>query len=155
MRGVTPQCKLSYVLCLELIHQLVDTPLRQEVARRYGMLQPSASDTAAVRAVFFIDPKGIIRAILYYPLTLGRNFAEMKRMLSGLQAIDKYGIALPADWQPGEDVIVPAPSSYDGSNKRTADVESMRCYEWYFCTRPMPDEPVSMKDKIKEAVGIK
>ena len=78
-----------------------------EVAHLYGMIQPRESSTNAVRAVFYIDPQGIIRAIIYYPLALGRNFDELKRVLIGLQTIDKYGVALPADWCPGDEVIAP------------------------------------------------
>jgi len=68
-----------------------------EVAMKYGMIQPNASTTAAVRAVFFIDPNGKVRCIQYYPMALGRNFEEIKRVLIGLQKIDKDHVALPAD----------------------------------------------------------
>ena len=78
-----------------------------DVARRYGMIQPGASTTAAVRTVFFIDPHGIVRTFLCYPAVLGRNFDELKRILVGLQTIDAYNVALPADWHPGDDVIAP------------------------------------------------
>ncbi|HNV67910.1 MAG TPA: peroxiredoxin, partial [Bacteroidales bacterium] len=85
--------------------------ITMEVARKYGMMMPGESDTKAVRAVFFIDPKGIIRTILYYPLSLGRNFEEIYRVVIGLQTADKFSVALPADWQPGDDVIVPTAGS--------------------------------------------
>ena len=78
-----------------------------KVANLYGMIQPGESQTAAVRAVFFVDPKGVLRAMIYYPLALGRNFDEIKRVLVGLQAIDAFGVAMPADWRPGDEVIVP------------------------------------------------
>ena len=78
-----------------------------KVASLYGMIQPGESQTAAVRAVFFVDPKGVLRAMIYYPLALGRNFDEIRRVLVGLQTIDAFGIALPADWYPGDEVIVP------------------------------------------------
>ncbi len=108
--------------------------MSMEVARKYGMIQPGASDSAAVRAVFFIDPEATIRAVVYYPAQLGRNFDELKRVLIGLQTIDRHKVALPADWRPGDDIIVPAPTTYDGT-ERTA--EGMTCYDWYFCTRPL------------------
>ena len=79
-----------------------------KVASLYGMIQPGESQTAAVRAVFFVDPKGVLRAMIYYPLALGRNFDEIRRVLVGLQTIDAFGIALPADWRPGDEVIVPS-----------------------------------------------
>ena len=79
-----------------------------KVANLYGMIQPGESQTAAVRAVFFVDPEGKLRAMIYYPLALGRNFEEIKRVLVGLQSIDAFGVAMPADWRPGDEVIVPA-----------------------------------------------
>lgn len=81
--------------------------ITMEVAKLYGMIQPGESQTSAVRAVFFIDPEDKIRTILYYPLSLGRNFDEIKRVLIGLQTADNFGVALPADWRPGDEVIVP------------------------------------------------
>lgn len=106
-----------------------------EIARKYGMIAPRIRSTAAVRSVFFIDPDAKIRAIMTYPMQLGRNFDELKRILVGLQTIDKYKVALPADWQPNDDIIVPAPSTYDGTSR---DMEGMTCYDWYFCTKPLP-----------------
>ncbi|MBE6460970.1 MAG: peroxiredoxin [Alphaproteobacteria bacterium] len=85
--------------------------LSGKIAKMYGMIQPSASDTHAVRAVFVIDPNGIIRAILYYPAVLGRNINEIKRMIVGLQTGDTFGVAIPANWMPGNDVLRPAPST--------------------------------------------
>ena len=85
--------------------------LNMKIARLYGMIQENASDTHAVRAVFIIDPKTIIRAILFYPATLGRNIEEIKRMLIALQTADKFNIATPANWSVGNDVLVPAPNT--------------------------------------------
>lgn len=117
--------------------------LTMEAAKLYGMIQPGASSTAAVRAVFFIDPKGNIRTILYYPLTLGRNFDEIKRILVGLQTIDAFGVALPADWRPGDEVIAPAGSTKEAADKRMdKEEEGIHCYDWYFCTKPLSKEEV-------------
>ena len=80
-----------------------------DIARRYGMLQPSAGDTDTVRAVFIVDPRGVIRTILYYPKSVGRNITEIKRIVIALQTSDAFHVATPAEWIPGEDVIVPAP----------------------------------------------
>jgi peroxiredoxin 2/4 len=85
--------------------------IKMEVAKKYGMLQPSADDTKAVRAVFLIDPNSKIRALIYYPLSNGRNFKEIKRLLMAVQTADANKVATPADWQPGDDVIVPPPGS--------------------------------------------
>lgn len=118
--------------------------ITMNVAKNYGMIQPGESETKAVRAVFFIDPKGVIRTIIYYPLALGRNFDEIKRVLIGLQTIDNYGVALPADWRPGDEVIVPAPSTMKAVDKRVTD-KDMHCYDWFFCTKKISKEEVESK----------
>ena len=84
-----------------------------KVAKLYGMLHPGESQTAAVRAVFFIDPTSTIRLIMYYPLNVGRNMAEIKRALIALQTADKNQCALPLNWEPGEKVIVPPPKTLE------------------------------------------
>ncbi|MFA5625159.1 MAG: peroxiredoxin [Bradymonadales bacterium] len=81
------------------------------VASKYGMVQPAASTTHSVRAVFFIDPNGIVRTLMYYPSSTGRNFDEIMRVLIALQTADKHQVATPADWRPGDDVIIPPPGS--------------------------------------------
>lgn len=96
--------------------------ITMNVSNKYGMIQ-GESDTSAVRAVFFIDPKGIIKTILYYPASLGRNFDEIKRILIGLQKAEAEDIALPADWEPGKDVIVPPPLSYEAIEERKEKVK--------------------------------
>lgn len=109
--------------------------LSMEVAGLYGMIQPNQSSTAAVRAVFFIDPKGKIRTILYYPLTLGRNFDELKRIVQGLQKADE-GVATPADWRPGKDVIVPTPGDQKSVQDRYENTpDGMKCLSWYLCLK--------------------
>lgn len=124
--------------------------ITMEVAKKYGMIQPGESNTKAVRAVFYIDPKGIIRAIIYYPLSLGRNFDELKRVLIALQTADNFGIATPADWRPGDDVIVP-PAGSCGTAKDRMDGKDpdIKCYDWFFCTRPISEDAVlkSIKNK--------
>ncbi len=94
--------------------------LSMEVATKYGMIQPNVSTTSAVRAIFIIDPKGLIRTILYYPASTGRNFTEIKRIIEALQKADKDDIATPANWQPGQPVIVPPADTTAEANKRVA-----------------------------------
>jgi peroxiredoxin 2/4 len=108
--------------------------LDQRVARNYGMVHEAVADTATVRAVFFIDPKNIIRAMLYYPLSLGRNIDEIFRVFSALQTADKNACATPANWKPGEDVIVPAPITQRDAEERYAKKGSgeMDVKDWYF-----------------------
>ena len=114
--------------------------LRMKVANLYGMIQPGESSTSAVRAVFFIDPDATIRAVIYYPLALGRNFDEIKRVLVGLQTVDRFNVALPADWHPGDEAIVPTASSAAAEERMTRPDEGTQCYDWFFCTRPLPQE---------------
>ncbi len=113
--------------------------LTMEVARKYGMLQPAASTTQAVRAVFVIDPLGKIRAILYYPLSAGRNIEEIQRLLIALQTSDAHGVATPANWQPGEEVILPPPGSCGAAQERVAAAGGdVRCVDWFLCFKRLP-----------------
>lgn len=91
--------------------------LNTKVATKYGMLQPNVSSTQAVRAVFVIDPEGIVRSITYYPLTTGRNFDEILRMIKALQKSDAEHCSTPANWQPGDDVIIPAPITVEAADE--------------------------------------
>ncbi len=90
------------------------------VSKLYGMLQPGESETAAVRAVFFIDPSKKIRLIMYYPLNVGRSMPEIKRVLEALQTSDTHKVAMPLNWTPGEQVIVPPPKTVEGMLEREA-----------------------------------
>jgi peroxiredoxin (alkyl hydroperoxide reductase subunit C) len=113
-----------------------------EVAKMYGMLQPGESSTKAVRAVFVIDPKGIIRTIIYYPLSLGRNFDELLRIVMALQTADAFSVATPADWRPGDDVIVPTAGSCGVAKERMDGKEDIKCLDWFFCTKKITKEKV-------------
>lgn len=97
--------------------------LDMKVAHLYGMLHPGESETAAVRAVFVIDPKGLIRLILYYPLNIGRNMEEIKRILIALQTADEKKVALPVNWKPGDKAIVPPPKTLVEMDERIANTE--------------------------------
>lgn len=99
------------------------------VSKLYGMLQPSESETAAVRAVFFIDPMGKIRLIMYYPLNVGRNMAEIKRVVLALQTSDEHKVSMPLDWQPGDKVIVSAPKTLEElAVREKSDLEMVDFY---------------------------
>jgi len=111
--------------------------ITMEVAKKYGMIQPGESNTKAVRAVFFIDPKGIIRAMIYYPLTTGRNMDEILRLIDALQTTDKHGVATPANWRPGDQVIVPPPKTVEAAAER-AQMPGIECTDWYFAKRDLP-----------------
>jgi peroxiredoxin (alkyl hydroperoxide reductase subunit C) len=124
--------------------------ISMEVAKKYGMIQPGESTTQAVRAVFFIDPKGMVRALIYYPLSLGRNFDELKRALIAMQTADAYAVATPADWQPGEDVIVPPPGSCGTAKEKIENLaDGILCYDWFFCTQKLSLEQVNNPPRVK------
>lgn len=110
---------------------IADVDMR--VARQYGMLHPEASSTATVRAVFFIDPERKVRALLYYPLSSGRNVDEMLRLLDSLQLTSKHSVSTPVDWRPGDKVIVPPPRNVEALEQRLrrTDVEHVDFYLGY------------------------
>jgi peroxiredoxin 2/4 len=108
--------------------------IKMDIAHLYGMVQPGQSTTQAVRAVFFIDPEAKIRTILFYPASLGRNFDEIKRIILGLQKADKEKIATPANWQPGQDVIIPTAGSCGVAKARMEDKSGDKyCLDWFLC----------------------
>lgn len=107
-----------------------------KVAKLYGMLQPNESETAAVRAVFFIDPNKKIRLIMYYPLNVGRNMDEIMRALQALQTADKYKVALPLNWKKGDKVIVPPPKTLEEMEERWAD-ESLEKVDFYLAKKDL------------------
>jgi peroxiredoxin (alkyl hydroperoxide reductase subunit C) len=110
--------------------------LKMDVAKKFGMVQPNASDTQAVRAVFMMDPKAKVRAILYYPLSNGRNMDEIKRLILAMQKSDAENIATPANWQPGDDVIIPPPGSCGSAKERVeTEEEGKYCLDWFMCLR--------------------
>lgn len=109
--------------------------IKMDVANKYGMIQ-AQSTTQAVRAVFVIDPKAVIRTILYYPASTGRNFAEIKRIVLALQKADKDAVATPANWQPGQDTIVPTPGSCGVAKERMQNQDKDNyCLDWFLCFR--------------------
>lgn len=104
-----------------------------KIANLYGMLQPGESETAAVRAVFFIDPARKIRLIMYYPLNVGRNMAEIKRVLLALQTVSEHSVACPLDWMPGDKVIVPAPKTIEALAERKGS--NLEMVDWYLAKK--------------------
>lgn len=118
---------------LEVTFPLIED-IRMDVAKKYGMIQPGQSNTQAVRAVFVIDPEGKIRLILYYPLSTGRNFDEIKRVIQALQKADQDHVATPADWRPGQDTIVPTAGSCGTAKERMeSKSDDTYCLDWFMC----------------------
>lgn len=109
--------------------------LNMKVANAYGMIQPGASDTSAVRATFIIDDKGILRAMVYYPMTNGRSIDEILRLVKAVQTSDANAIATPEGWQPGDKVIVPPPATAEAVEARMN--EGYECTDWYFCQKSL------------------
>jgi len=117
----------------------VISDLTMEVSKAFGMLQPSASTTQAVRAVFIVDPEATVRAVLYYPLSAGRNMDEIKRLLIAMQHGDEHAIATPANWQIGDDVIVPPPGSCGAAQERVEGAgDDYYCLDWFLCFKKCP-----------------
>lgn len=109
--------------------------LNMKVAQSYGMIQPGASDTAAVRATFIIDPEGVLRAMVYYPMNAGRSVDEIYRLLVALQTADANKCAMPENWKPGDQVIVPPPATPEAAEARAG--EGYNTVDWYFSTRAL------------------
>jgi peroxiredoxin 2/4 len=110
--------------------------LDMKVAKLYGMLQPNESQTAAVRAVFIIDPAKKVRLLMYYPLNVGRNMNEILRALEALQISDKYSVAMPLDWKKGDKVIVPPPKTLAEMEARIAD-DSVEKIDFYLAKKSL------------------
>ncbi len=143
LRTIKEKIEFKGMKNIEVKFPLIED-ITMEIAKKYGMIQPGESSTKAVRAVFFIDPKGMIRAVIYYPLSMGRNFDELLRALIAMQTADAYAIATPADWQVGDDVIVPTAGSCGVAAERMANqVDDVTCHDWIFCTKKIVFEQVN------------
>ncbi|MEM1566090.1 MAG: peroxiredoxin [Candidatus Bathyarchaeia archaeon] len=114
--------------------------LDMKVANLFGMIHPKQSTTAAVRCVFVIDPEMKLRAMIYYPLNVGRNMDEILRLIDALQTADKYKVALPANWRPGDPVIVPPPTTQEDAEKRLQEAaqQGYECVDWFLCKKKIP-----------------
>lgn len=133
---------------VEVTFPLIDD-VTMAIAQKYGMIMPGEDSTKAVRAVFVIDPKGVIRTIIYYPLSLGRNFDEILRVVKGLQTADAFAVATPADWRPGDRVIVPTAGSCGTAKERMdGHVEGVECVDWFFCTKEISAEDVEKAIRV-------
>jgi peroxiredoxin 2/4 len=150
LRTIKDKIEYKGMKNVEVTFPLIED-ITMEVAHKYGMIQPGESNTKAVRAVFVIDTEGIIRTIIYYPLSLGRNFDELIRVVTALQTADSFSIATPADWRPGDEVIVPPAGSCGVAKDRMEGKTDMKCYDWFFCTKEIgKDEVLNKIKKSKE-----
>ena len=112
--------------------------LNKEIATLYGMIMPGESKTETSRCVFVIDPNGILRAMIYYPLTTGRNTDEILRLIDALQITDKHGVATPANWRSGDKVVLPPPKTIEGAAERLK--AGYECTDWFFCKKELPKD---------------
>ncbi len=136
--GVSIDSVYSHLAWINSIEKLLDVridfpviaDLDMKVAQLYGMIHPGASTTATVRCVFFIDPNQIVRAMVYYPLSTGRNIDEILRVVDALQLNTEKGLATPANWKPGEKCIIPAPLTKDAAEKRMKE-PGAEVKDWY------------------------
>lgn len=149
LRTIKEKIEYKGMKAVEVKFPLIED-ISMNVAKKYGMIQPGESSTQAVRAVFVIDPKSTIRTILYYPLSLGRNFDELLRVVTALQTADAFAVATPADWRPGDPVIVPPPGSCGVAKDRVeVKQDDVTCHDWFFCTRKIDKDTVLNKIKGK------
>ncbi|MBI2851899.1 MAG: peroxiredoxin [Chloroflexi bacterium] len=112
--------------------------LSKEVSLAYGMVHPGQSTTETVRCVFIIDPRQVIRTILYYPMSTGRNMSEIVRIMEALQTTDRYKVSTPANWMHGEPVVLPPPSTQEAAEERLR--QGYECVDWYLCKKSLPAE---------------
>ncbi|MFW5656471.1 MAG: peroxiredoxin [Cyclobacteriaceae bacterium] len=142
LRTIKEKIEYKGMKNVEVNFPLIDD-IKMDVAKKYGMIQPNEDTTKAVRAVFFVDPEGIIRTIIYYPLSLGRNFDELYRVLIALQTADAFEVATPADWRPGDEVIVPPAGSCGVAKDRMESKDKdVTCHDWFFCTKKIDKDTV-------------
>ncbi|MGV8873390.1 MAG: peroxiredoxin [Rhodococcus sp. (in: high G+C Gram-positive bacteria)] len=142
LRTIKDKISFNGMSGVEVTFPLVED-ITMDIAQRYGMIMPGESSTKAVRAVFLIDPAGIVRAMIYYPLSTGRNFDELLRLVKALQTADALNVATPADWRPGDRVIVPPPGSCGtAADRMDAADDDIECQDWFFCTRHIDEATI-------------
>ena len=135
---------IAWLLQMEKIYGVevkfpVIADLNMNVAHLYGLLHERASATSTVRAVFFIDPEGVVRALIYYPASTGRNISEILRVLDSLTYADSFMIATPADWKAGDDVIVPQPATLQAAKDRLKD-KNLQVKDWFLAIKKSPKQ---------------
>jgi peroxiredoxin 2/4 len=145
--GVSIDSVYSHIAWLRDLEAISGLPIRfpvigdldQRVSRAYGLVHEAENDAATVRSVFAIDPRGYVRALLYYPMQLGRNIDELVRVFEALQIIDANAVSCPANWRPGEAVIVPAPATLEEAARRTSDKDAgVDVTRWYLAKKELP-----------------
>lgn len=116
--------------------------LTGKISKSYGLIHPNVHESKAIRGVFFIDPQGVIRTILFYPLSTGRNFEELKRILISLQLSDRLGISTPANWQPGDDIVKNAPNDIQSLNRSLKEVKN-KSGAWFLSLEELSTDEIN------------
>ncbi|MFD1019427.1 peroxiredoxin [Thalassobacillus hwangdonensis] len=142
--GLSVDSVTSHIAWIRNIEENFDTriefpviaDLDKQVATKFGMIMPESNGTETSRAVFVIDDKGTVRSVIYYPLTTGRNMAEIVRLVQALKTTDEHGVSTPADWQKGDKVIASPPKTTEDARAREED-PNYECVDWYFCKKDL------------------
>ena len=145
LMGLSIDSVYSHIAWLKQIEEMFDVEIKFpviadlgfEVSHLYNMIHPAVSDVHAIRTVYFIDPNGILRASLTFPSTVGRNIDEIVRIVDALQLVDKEHVATPADWKPGEDVIIPPPNTSAEANGKKKHEGITECKSWFLCKKSL------------------
>ncbi|MDD4820654.1 MAG: peroxiredoxin [Flavobacteriales bacterium] len=142
IRTIKQNLEWAKMKAMDITFPVIDDTT-MSVAKKYGMIQPAQSNSKAVRALFFIDPKGVVRAMIYYPMNVGRSIAEVLRVLTALQTADRFGVSTPADWNPGDDVMVPVEPTTKAAEERVNNTpDGVKCHDWFFCTKELLKEEI-------------
>ena len=142
--GLSIDSLFSHIAWVRNIENLFDTKIpfpiiadiNKDIAYKYGMVMPEESDTTTARCVFVIDAEQVVRAMIYYPFTTGRNMDEILRLIRALQTADQHGVGTGANWQPGDKVILYPPLTQDSAQDRVENT-SAGCTAWYFCEKSL------------------
>lgn len=147
IRNINKMIKYKEMKDVQINFPLIED-IDMKVSELYGMIMPGQSSTQTVRAVFIIDPHGIVRSLMYYPMCVGRNFDELLRIVIALKTCDEFKVKTPANWEPGNNVIIPPPNTCQLADDRmqNKEEEELDCQTWFFCTKPLE------KHVIKERI---
>ena len=145
LKEIKEKIKYNGLENIEVSYPIIDDK-KMEIAKLYNMIHPTACNTKSVRAVYIIDPHSIIRAILFYPDANGRNLHEIRRLLIALQTTDMFDVATPANWEPGDDAIIPPPESWEEAIARVEQKpKDAKCHDWFLCFRQLSIDDIREK----------
>lgn len=145
LKAIKDKIKYNGLENMEVTYPIIDDK-NMEVSKLYKMIHPSTSATKSIRAVYIIDPQSVIRAVLFYPNANGRNILEIRRLLIAMQTSDVFDVATPANWEPGDETIVPPPESWEETIARAQNKpKDAKCYDWFLCFRQLSIDDIREK----------